>query len=319
MAGHIPLEIESFGEPISFPYSITFTCYDAQTGITCDQGADLGACEPMGRTNANGSFRIGLAAVRNAPSVEERLQTVERFLEEAAAQEVAIVCFPEAYIPGLRGQDFDVPPHDQVRQDAALEEIRTAARRHGVAVVIGMEWETTVGLHNVAFVVSGAGEIMGYQAKNQIPLEEEPFYVPDGRRRLFEVNGVPFGITICHEGWRYPEAVRWSAVRGARVVFHPQLTGSDRAGVTIDRWDDPASPYYEKAMVARSVENTVYFASVNNAMRYQDSATSLIDPDGECVAHVPYGQEQLLVHDIDLSRATGFCARRFNPAFYPPT
>jgi len=27
----------------------------------------------------------------------------------------------------------------------------------------------------------------------------------------------------------------------------------------------------------------------------------------------------LLVHDIDLSRATGFCARRFNPAFYPPT
>ena len=273
----------------------------------------------MGRTNGNGSLRIGLAAARNVPSVDERLQTIERFLEEAAAKEVAIVCFPETYIPGLRGQDFDVPPRDQVRQDAVLEEIRATAQRHSVAVVIGMEWETTVGLHNVAFVVSGEGEIMGYQAKNQIPLEEEPFYVPDGRRRLFEVNGVPFGITICHEGWRYPEAVRWSAVRGARVVFHPQLTGSDRTGVTIDRWGDPASPYYEKAMVARSVENTIYFASVNNAMRYQDSATSLIDPDGECVAHVPYGQEQLLVHDLDLSRATGFCARRFNPVFYPET
>ena len=24
-----------------------------------------------------------------------------------------------------------------------------------------------------------------------------------------------------------------------------------------------------------------------------------------------------LVHDLDLSRATGLCARRFNPAFYP--
>ena len=130
----------------------------------------------------------------------------------------------------------------------------------------------------MAFVISRDGAIVGYQTKNQIPLEEEPFYVPDGRRRLFEVDGVPFGITICHEGWRYPEAVRWAATRGARLVFHPQLTGSDQRGVTIDRWGDPGSPYYEKAMVARSVENTIYFASVNYAMRYQDSATSLVGP-----------------------------------------
>jgi predicted amidohydrolase len=272
----------------------------------------------MERTNANSSLRIGLAAARNAPSVEERLRTVDRFLEDAGAQRVAIVCFPETYIPGLRGQDFSVPPPDQGRQQAALEEIRAAAQRHGVAVVIGMEWESAAGLHNVAFVVSGGGAIVGCQAKNQIPLEEEPFYVPDGRRRLFEVEGVPFGITICHEGWRYPESVRWAAVRGARLVFHPQLTGSDRTGVTLDRWGDPGSPYYEKAMVARSVENTIYFASVNYAMRYQDSATSLLGPDGDCLAYVPYGQEQLLVHDIDLARATGLCARRFNPAFYPP-
>ena len=127
----------------------------------------------------------------------------------------------------------------------------------------------------------------------------------------------PFGITICHEGWRYPEAVRWPAVRGASVVFHPQMTGSDRAGPTLQRWGDPDSPYYEKAMVARSIENTVYFASVNYAMRYQESATSLIGPEGELLAYVPYGEEQLLVQDLDLSRATGFCAKRFNPDYYP--
>jgi predicted amidohydrolase len=273
----------------------------------------------MERTNGDPSLRIGLAAARNAPSLEERLRAVDLFLEEAAAQRVAIVCFPETYIPGLRGQDFPVPPPDQRRQQAALEKVRTAAQRHGVAVVVGMEWESDAGLHNVAFVIARDGTVVGCQAKNQIPLEEEPYYVPDGRRRLFDVDGVPFGITICHEGWRYPESVRWSAARGARLVFHPQLTGSDRTGVTIARWGDPGSPYYEKAMVARSVENTIYFASVNYAMRYQDSATSLLGPDGDCLAYVPYGQEKLLVHDIDLSRATGFCARRFNPAFYPVT
>ena len=151
---------------------------------------------------AHGSLRIGLAAARNAPSVEERLETARRFLAEAAARGVAIVCFPETYIPGLRAFDFAVPAPDQRRQEAALEEIRAAARQHGVAVVMGMEWESPAGLHNVAFVVSRAGEVMGYQAKNQIPIEEEPFYVPDGRRRLFEVDAVPFGISLWHEGWR---------------------------------------------------------------------------------------------------------------------
>jgi len=271
----------------------------------------------MSRKNGMSHLRIGLAAARNAPTVEERLKAVDRFLGEAAAQGVAVVCFPETYLPGLRGLDFDVPPRDQARQEAALEDVRAAAERHGVAVVMGMEWEVAGRIHNVAFVVSKDGVIEGYQAKNQIPVEEEPYYVAEGRRRLFEVEGVAFGITICHEGWRYPEAVRWAAIRGARVVFHPQLTGGDRAGATIQRWGDPASPYYEKAMIARAVENTVYFASVNYAMRFQDSATTLIGPEGECVAHVPYGEEQLLVHDLDLARATGFCARRYNPAFYP--
>jgi len=263
------------------------------------------------------TLRIGLAAARNAATYDERLQIVHRFLEDAADQDVAIVCFPEAYLPGLRGMDFKVPEHNQKRQEAALEEIRAAAVRLHVAVVIGLEWETSIGLHNAAAVISRDGGVEGIQVKNQIPLEEAPYYVPDGKRRLFEVDGVPFGITICHEGWRYPEATRWSAVRGAKLIFHPQLTGSDLTGPTLVRWGDPDAPYYEKAMIMRSVENTVYFASVNNAFTYQESATSLIDPEGRMIAYVPYGEESLLVHDLDLSLATGLIANRYNPAMYP--
>ena len=262
-------------------------------------------------------LRIGLASVRNAPTVEERLETVDRVLAEAAARDVAIVCFPEAYIPGLRGFDFPVPPPDQARQEAALDEICSSAKRHGVAVVVGMEWESALVPHNAAFVIARNGELLGRQVKNQLPPEEEPYYVPDGRRQLFEIDGVTFGIAICHEGWRYPETVRWAAARGAQIVFHPQLTGSDQSGPTLEHWGDPASPYYEKAMIARAVENVVFFASANYAFRYQESATSVIAPDGRCLAHVPYGREQLLVCDLDLSQATGFYAKRYDPTLYP--
>jgi predicted amidohydrolase len=190
------------------------------------------------------------------------------------------------------------------------------AQKCGVAAVVGMEWQTSLGLHNVAFVISATGEIEGYQAKNQIPPVETPFYIPDGKRRLFHIAGVPIGITICHEGWRYPETVRWATTRGARLIFHPQLTGSDVSGPKLSRWGDPDSPYYEKAMIARAVENDVFFASVNNALRFQESATSLIGPDGECLAFVPYGEERLLVCDVDITRATGLHASRFDPSLY---
>jgi predicted amidohydrolase len=248
--------------------------------------------------------------------MEERLDIVERFLDEAGANDVAIVCFPEAYLPGLRGMDFEVPPVDQQRQAAALERVRAAAKRNHVAVVIGMEWESEIGLHNGAFVISRDGQIDGYQAKNQLPLEEAPYYVADGKRQLFDVDGVPFGITICHEGWRYPEATRWAAVRGAKIVFHPHLTGSDLAGPTLERWGDPAAPYYEKAMILRACENQIYFASVNNQFQFQESATTLIGPEGDCLAYVPYGEERLLVYDVDLTQPTGLYARRFDPMQY---
>jgi apolipoprotein N-acyltransferase len=81
-------------------------------------------------------------------------------------------------------------------------------------------------------------------------------------------------------------------------------------------WGAANAPYYEKAMMMRSIENTIYFASVNYALRFQESATSLIAPSGECQAYLPYGQEGVLVQPINVEEATGLFARRYAPERY---
>jgi predicted amidohydrolase len=179
-----------------------------------------------------------------------------------------------------------------------------------------MERLTRTGRLIAAFVIDARGEVQGYQTKNQLDPTEDRFYVPGNTRRLFEINGVKFGVVICHEGWRYPETVRWAAVRGAKIVFHPQLTGSDREGVRLAEWGASSAPYYEKAMMMRSIENTIYFASVNYALRFQESATSLIGPSGQCQAYLPYGQEGILVQAINVEEATGSLAARYAPERY---
>ncbi len=256
---------------------------------------------------------VALASPRIASSVDEGLEKVGHLMAEASAQGAEIVCFPEAYLPGLRGQDFEVPPFGAADRERALRTVAQRARDLRLATILGIETPTDLGRQIAACVIDARGEIQGYQTKNQIDPTEEPFYVPGSGRRVFEINGVRFGIAICHEGWRYPETVRFAATRGAKIVFHPQLTGSDRAGVRLTSWGAAGGPYYEKAMTMRSIENTIYFASVNYAMRFQESATSLIDPSGECQARLPYGEEGLLVQSIDAARATGRLAGRYAP------
>jgi predicted amidohydrolase len=256
---------------------------------------------------------IALASPRIASDLDDGLDRIKRLLADASAQGAEVVCFPEAYLPGLRGQDFDVLPFDRTHQERVLQTVAEWARTYTVATILGMERVTETGRQIAAFVIDAGGQILGCQTKNQLAPSEDQFYVPGATRQLFEVNGVKFGVAICHEGWRYPETVRWAAVRGAKVVFHPHHTGSDREGVRLTQWGSASAPYYEKAMMMRSMENTIYFASVNYALRFQESATCLIAPSGDCQAYLPYGEEGVLVQTIKTEEATGLLAARYAP------
>lgn len=259
---------------------------------------------------------IALAAPRIATSIEDGLAKVAECLADAAGRGAVIACFPEAYLPGLRGQDFAVPSFERAQQEQVLAAVAQLSRRYNIATILGMEWLTERGRQIVAVVVSARGELLGYQTKNQLAPFEDLLYVPGDTRRLFAIDGLRFGIAICHEAWRYPETVRWAAVRGARIVFQPQHTGSDITGRRLTQWGAAENPYYEKAMICRSIENTIYFASVNYGMRYQESATCLIAPTGEFQAALPYGQAGVLVQRIDLTAATGLLAARYAPERY---
>lgn len=260
---------------------------------------------------------VALASPRAATSLDEGLERVQSLIHDAAHQGAEVVCFPEAYLPGLRGVETHVPSFTQEDEARVLRAVSGWARNDHIATIIGMEHVGGDERQIVAMVIDADGTIQGLQPKCQLDPSEGEYYCPGHTRRLFHVNGVPFGIAICHEGFRYPETVRWAAARGARIVFLPNQTGSDRAGTTPAHWGDAAAPYYEKAVMCRALENTIYVASVNYALEHQESATCIVGPSGTCEAALPYGSEGVLVHDIDVRRATGLLAQRFAAERYP--
>lgn len=261
-------------------------------------------------------MRIALASPSFPKSIQDGLSALNDLSEIAARQKAEIICFPESFIPGYPGMGY---PHEDRTADAlkwALTKACDIAKKNNIAIVLPMDWYFGDAVFNLAHVISDQGEVLGYQTKNQLDPSEDHLWTAGERRRIFELNKVKFGITICHEGFRYPESVRWTAQRGAQIVFHPHFVGNDEEGSVPREFGAKEHPYYEKAMMMRALENTIYFASVNYASKYQEAASAVIAPDGSCLASQRYGERGVLIADIDLSKATGILAKRFKPDLF---
>ena len=258
-------------------------------------------------------MKIAVASPPYPKSLNDGLSWVEKLASDAASQQAEIVCFPETYLPGYPGMGVEVEECSPEKLQAALNEVCRIAAENVIAIIIPMDWYDKEDFLNVAFVVSGTGEVLGYQTKNQLDPSEDPIWVAGTERSIFEVNGLKFGITICHEGFRYPESARWAAMRDAKLIFHPNCTGSNIEGSQPSEWGEKSNPYYEKAQMMRAMENTVYVATSNYSFLYPDSASAVISPDGECIVYQDYGRTGVAVAEIDPAKATGLLAKRFKP------
>jgi len=162
-------------------------------------------------------FRIALANLRYPASPEESVTLAELAVAEASIGQAGLICFPECFVPGYRGLRKEVPSPDPAFLERAWSAIGAAAARRKVAVILGTERVVDGGLLATAAVINADGTIAGYQDKVQIDPSEEGTYSSGSGRQVFQVGPLKFGIAICHEGWRYPETVRWAARRAHRV------------------------------------------------------------------------------------------------------
>ena len=256
------------------------------------------------------SVRIALANVAPGRTRDDAVVIAAAAVEEAGRTGASVVAFPECYVPGYRAPGSMDPPPDAAYLMQAWEVIARSARRARVAVVLGTERIVAGQPRLSALVINPDGTRAGFQDKVQLDPSEDPSYAAGTARQLFEIGALTFGVVICHEGWRYPETVRWAAKRGAQVVFHPHYHWPEPHGFRPASFADPRNTFHEKAMLCRAAENTVWFASINVAIDGSPTTSAFIRPDGTVLAWQPYGQAGLLTADLDLALATGLLATR---------
>jgi predicted amidohydrolase len=155
-------------------------------------------------------IRIALANLRFPGTPEESIDLAEHAIASASSEGADLICFPECFVPGYRGPGKTLPPPDPKFLGRAWSTIAATAGNANVGVILGTERVVGEALVATALVIDRDGVIIGFQDKVQLDPSEENVYSPGSDRRTFQIGLVTFGVVICHEGWRYPETVRWA-------------------------------------------------------------------------------------------------------------
>jgi predicted amidohydrolase len=205
------------------------------------------------------------------------------------------VCFPEYFFVNQRLGNHGQTPHNQARQ---LRRIETLSRELSCVVIGGTMPELGDGvLHNTSFVFD-RGRLLGSYRKKRLFFAEEGKITPGDSYRVFESEGVVFGVLICADVFD-DAGFLFMKEHGASITFSP--TFSPRKEETVEEKFRRDNEIYVRA-AALSDTVIVKVCGVKSEYRSFLQARSLIAaPDGIVWRVRPEEEdtEMIIMREID--------------------
>ena len=239
-------------------------------------------------------LRVALAQID--PTVGDIRGNARKIAEHTSAareQGAALVVFPELTLSGYPPEDLLLKTSFLDDVGAALEEL--AAQTRGIVALVGFP-ERADDVYNSAAVLAD-GEVAAVYRKMYLPnygvFDEQRYFQSGSEAGIFELNGIPIGVSICEDIWEPGPPAMTEALAGAQVIVN--LSASPyRAGYGHAR---------ERMLVQRAVDNLAAVVFVNTVGGQDelvfDGHSLAIDQDGRVLARCRQFEECLTLCTID--------------------
>jgi len=217
---------------------------------------------------------------------------------EAREAGAALVVFPELALSGYPPEDLLLKTSFLEQSAAALQEL--AAQTRGIVALVGFP-ESAEDVYNSAAVLAD-GEVAAIYRKMYLPnygvFDEQRYFQSGAEAGIFELNGVPIGVTICEDIWEPGPPAMTEALAGAQVIVN--LSASPyRVGYGHGR---------ERMLAQRAVDNLAAVVFVNTVGGQDelvfDGHSVALDQDGRVLARCPQFEESLVLCTIDPREVT---------------
>lgn len=223
----------------------------------------------------------------------EAVELIRRRVDWCEAQEVEILCCPEAVLGGLA--DYATRPAD-IALDVESGQLSATLRplaSDTVTTILGFSEISGGQIYNSAAIFH-KGSVVGLYRKLH-PAIRKSIYEAGDRIPVFTVGSLTFGILICNDS-NFPEPARIMAFQGATALFVPTNTALplERADVVTEA---------RNADVALAVDNSVTVIRADVAGRTADlvsyGSSGIVDRDGTVLRSAQRLTEDLLVANLD--------------------
>ncbi len=237
---------------------------------------------------------------------ESMIEVHEKYVAEAAAAGVQVMCFQELFYGPYFCQVQDTEFYsyaEAIPEGSTTKRFQELAARHEMVLVLPMYEEEQPGfLYNTAAVIDADGSYLGKYRKTHIPQVQgfwEKFYFRPGNLGypVFDTAVGKVGVYICYDR-HFPEGWRALGLGGAQIVFNPSATSR---GLSAYLWQLEQS--------AAAVANMYFVGAINRV-----GVEPLGDNDfyGTSYFATPRGQildgaasdqtEELVLRELDLSQ-----------------
>lgn len=250
-----------------------------------------------------------LGPINEGTSREEVVERLLALLEQAIAEDVEILAYPELaltpYFPKRIRDDYDQFFETEM-PSKVVEPLFRRARETRVAFHLGYAERDGGRRYNTAILVDEDGTIFEKYRKTHLPGATKPdgyakvyephyFAYGDTGFKVFEAKKAKIGISICQDR-RYPESYRCLGLQGAEII----LCG----------YNTPAYPlalaHNELALRAGAYENSLFVVGVAKA-GVEDGVeliggSCIVNPLGEVIGRASTSGDELIAARIDLGQ-----------------
>ncbi len=240
-------------------------------------------------------MRIGY--YQYCPEFGAPAQNLEKVQDTLAGVKADIIVLPELAFTGYFFEDRKELKGlaEDVSDSKTVISLSKFCQDNGFHLVAGFAERHKDNLYNSALVIGPSGLIHTYRKLHLFNTEKEYFDPGNTPLGIVKIQGATIGVMICFD-WVFPEAARVLALQGADLICHPS---------------NLVLTYCQKAMLTRSLENSVYSITANRTgkeirPRGELSFTGnsqIVGPKGNIIALSNSQEDKVVVQEIDLAIA----------------
>jgi predicted amidohydrolase len=250
---------------------------------------------------------LKMSLAQLAPELGDKDKNIETMADAVKNADSDIVVFGELFLTGYMCRD-NLPKLAETLEGPSVKRITEIAKEHDAHIVFGMpERDTKVAgqVYNSSVLVAPDERVERYRKlhlANFGPFEEHLYFSRGVDLPVFDTKLGKIGMLICFDCF-FPEVSKIYALKGADIL------------VCISASPSATRIYFEKIIVARALENTIFFTYTNlvgtelNMVFW--GGNTVIGPRGDEKAKGEYFKEGMVSCEIDLKELN--VAREYRP------